>query len=245
MTGDIFEIGCHHGRSTFLLGQMVRPTEKLSVCDLFNDQEANVSGSGEGERDVFMENMRPLTESGLELRIFQGRSQGLTVEEIGADHRFFHVDGGHNPDEARADLELAAQATVNEAVIAVDDPFRQEWPGVTEALIQFLNDHNEFRPAVVGFNKMILVRNEYADLYIPQLVDEEKREAYGFGYPWQLKQLPFLGQPMHILYLYSWQTEESLSSFLEKYYRTRNRTLSTSERLLIRLLIKLLKSVKK
>lgn len=238
--GDIFEIGCHYGRSTFLLGQMVRPGEKLGVCDLFDEQEANVSDSGGGNRDVFMENMKPLTENGLELRVFQGLSQNLTAPKIGENHRFFHIDGGHNADEALADLKLATQATIEKGVIVVDDPFRQDWPGVTEALIRFLDEHNDFWPIVVGFNKMILVRENHADLYISQFVDEDKREAYGFGHPWRSKKLPFLGRPMRIFYLYSRQTEDGL---LKKYYLTRNRTLSTFERLLLRLGIKIFKTL--
>jgi hypothetical protein len=241
--GDIFEIGCHHGRSAFLLGQMVcKKHEKLGVCDVFGGQEKNVSGSGGGDLGKFRENMMPLTENGIELRIFQGVSQDLTVEEIGEGYRFFHVDGGHNADETIEDLELAAEATIEEGVIAVDDPFRPEWPGVTAAIIKFLNKHHRFRSMVVGFNKMLLVRNEYADMYISQVVRGDKREAYGFGRPWQLKELPFLGQPLHIFYLYSWQTNEGLLSFLEKYYRTRTDAMSAVERFLLKVAIKVIRS---
>lgn len=58
ITGDVFEIGCHHGKSTMLLGAMVQPhREKLGVCDLFGDQDANISGSGKGDSELFRRNL--------------------------------------------------------------------------------------------------------------------------------------------------------------------------------------------
>ena len=51
--GNIFEIGVHHGRSTlFLAGMLDNPDENLQVCDLFRNQDLNVTCSGKGNRAV-------------------------------------------------------------------------------------------------------------------------------------------------------------------------------------------------
>jgi len=159
VTGDLFEIGCHHGKSAQLLGHMALPaTEQLAVCDLFGLQSDNVSKSGCGDLEVFLGNMRPVKELGISCKVFQKNSAELKPQEIGTNYRFFHIDGGHNPDEALADLRLAAACLGEKGVIALDDPFRTEWPGVTEALIRFLDEYDEFEAMLVGCNKILLTR---------------------------------------------------------------------------------------
>ena len=55
------------------------------------------------------------------------------------DYWFFHIDGGHNPDEALHDLHLAASSTITQAAIVIDDPLTPVWPGVAEAIFRFLD----------------------------------------------------------------------------------------------------------
>lgn len=203
--GDIFEIGCHHGRSTVLLGGMVdRPDEKLGVCDLFGAQEENVSDSGRGDHRQFMRNLDPLLRDGLEMEVFRENSRSLTPDRIGTGHRFFHIDGGHDAAEALSDLELAARSTVEGGVIALDDPFRAEWPGVTEALVRFLDAREGLHAVLVGFNKIFLVSPSHLDLYRDAFRDKAEREAFGLGHPCHLKELPFLGRELLILYVPSY-----------------------------------------
>jgi len=200
--GDVFEIGVHHGKSTRYLGAMVEAdAERLAVCDLFGEQEENISDSGRGELAAFRESLAPLVDEGLELEVFRRNSMSLTPEEIGRTHRFFHIDGGHDAAEALSDLELAADAIVDAGVIALDDPFRAEWPGVTEALVRFLDAFDDFRATAVGFNKILLTRDAHAGLYRTALQREEERREYGLGHPWHLKELPFHGDPLLIFFL--------------------------------------------
>ncbi len=200
--GDMFEIGCHHGKSTLCLGAMVRPEkEKISVCDLFGNQDANISGSGSGDLDIFSRNMAPIKESGVKISIFQAKSNTLTPDDIGNKYRFFHIDGGHNCEEALSDLNLAAKCVVEKGVIAVDDPFRPEWPGVTEAIIRFLDSNAQYCAIIVGFNKLFITRREYASIYLREIRQKEKRNKHGLGYPWYTKVLPFHGHPLEIFYV--------------------------------------------
>jgi len=221
VTGDFFEIGCHHGRSTAFLASLVNsPQECLNVCDLFGDQASNVSGSGHGDRHIFERNLAHHTKNGLKLKIVQKISSQLTIEEIGTSYRFFHVDGGHNTDEALFDLQLAAQAIVDHGVIALDDPFRAEWPGVTEAVVRFLDQRKDFRAVCVGFNKLILARTAHVELYASEFSKTDQRTAYGLGFPWHLKTLPFHDAPLQIFYIPVYLTKSPLRRLAGKHLNT-------------------------
>ena len=101
--GDVFEIGVHQGKSAVLLGSMLDPKrEKLAVCDLFEDQGQNVSGSGFGNRHLFERNMASCLPVGVRTQIFSRSSSKLTPEETGTNYRLFHVDGGHTVEESLA-----------------------------------------------------------------------------------------------------------------------------------------------
>jgi hypothetical protein len=56
-------------------------------------------------------------------------------------------------EEALSDIQLAADAIVASGAIVVDDPFRPEWPGVTEAILAFLEDRTDWTAVAVGMNK--------------------------------------------------------------------------------------------
>src|SRR5687768_13855520 len=55
ISGDLFEIGVHHGKTALLLLRMAAEDEFVRVCDVFGRQDLNVDGSGEGSRALFEE----------------------------------------------------------------------------------------------------------------------------------------------------------------------------------------------
>jgi hypothetical protein len=219
VVGDILEIGVHHGKTAVFLGAMLDPDrEKLAVCDLFANQAGNVSGSGSGDRQIFERNFRWCSNGHVGVQIFEKPSTELTPEEVGRNHRFVHVDGGHTREEALNDLHLAADTTIQSGVIALDDPMTPEWPGVAEAVFVFLSSREDFCAVVAGFNKMILVRREAADRYTRQLDNEERRQAYGLTYPWYFKQLAFMNHPLRIFHVPSFVDSSSLKTRLVRFY---------------------------
>lgn len=163
VTGGIFEIGVHHGKSAVVLGQLLRPDETLSVCDLFGRQDLNASDSGLGDRATFERNMARHAPHA-RIQVFPVPSSELGT--IDGPIRLFHVDGGHRKDEALGDIELAAECLHERGVIVVDDPYRADWPEVTEAIIAFLEAHADFVPILVGFNKVLLTRRACAGDYL-------------------------------------------------------------------------------
>ena len=217
--GDCFEIGCHHGKSAVLLASIVEPgKEKLAVCDLFGMQADNVSRSGNGDLDAFNRNMQPLRDGGVGINIFQKNSASLSASEIGQNYRIFHVDGGHNPDEALTDLRLAADCTVENGAIILDDPFRMEWPGVTEALIRFLDERPEFQAIMTGFNKLVLTREKGSGLYISALDSSNQRKTYGFRHPWRVKEMPFHRTVLRVFYVPDYLERKTLGNLARWVY---------------------------
>jgi hypothetical protein len=209
VSGDLFEIGVHHGKSASVLAEMARPGERLGACDLFSDQTDNVSRSGRGDRAVFEQNISAYVARGLRLDIFETNSRDLVPSEIGQNIRFFHIDGGHNAKEAQADVELAASCLAREGVIVLDDPFRANWPGVTEAIVHFLEASPDFCAFAVGFNKLFITRRPAASLYAG-LQDHAFQKQYGL-YRWFSKVLPFLGSPLFIFCDYQRERGEVFS----------------------------------
>lgn len=172
ISGALFEIGAHHGRSTTMLCAMGGAGATVGVCDLFGRQDANISQSGAGDRRIFERNIVE-HDCGAVIEIFEKSSADLRVDELGGPYRVFHVDGGHMLGEALADFTLAADVLDERGVIVVDDPFRPEWPGVTEAILQFCHERDDFAPLLMGFNKLVLMRHRAREEYEPMLLAEE------------------------------------------------------------------------
>ena len=158
--GNLFEIGVHHGKTAIFLARMLRDAEVLGVCDVFEQQHLNVDRSGEGSRELFERNMRTF---GRPARVFAKLSSELTTDDTTTDCRFFHIDGGHRPEDVFTDLETADRALHVDGVVAVDDLFNPSWPGVSEGFYRFLASHsNVFVPILIGGNKAFFARREYA-----------------------------------------------------------------------------------
>ena len=202
INGDLFEIGVHHGKSAVLFGSFAIPgLQKLGVCDIFENQGENLSRSGCGDRQVFEANLQKYIPPGVEVTIFSKSSLLLTPQEIGMRYRFFHIDGGHDVSEALNDLRLAAETTLAEGVIVIDDPFNAEWPGVTEAILEFLLERKEFCAPIAGFNKMLLVRRQFADLYAGEIDQTSEHSRRCIHFPWYMKTAVFMDYPMRIFYI--------------------------------------------
>jgi len=229
VTGNLFEIGVHHGKSAILLGLMAnRETESLGVCDIFGDQVSNVSASGRGDRDIFLENLQALCPQPNFLRVFEKLSSKLSPDDVTTNCRFFHIDGGHNLDEALGDLELAAASLIPEGVIVVDDAFHPAWPGVTEAIFQFFTKHTgEFVPLIIGFNKLVITTSRGRSLYLKYLDNAEICWSFIPREPYDLKTLELFGEQTSIFHVPTWKSERSLRSQVYQWYfhhpRLRNR----------------------
>jgi hypothetical protein len=172
--GDLFEIGVFHGKSTLLLAGMIDPkSETLGVCDSFGFRTAD----GAAPREVFLKNFHSVFPDAEFLRVYSKRSQELTPSEIGVC-RLIHIDGAHSLEAVTADLQLASECIDPRGVIVLDDAFRGTWPGVTEAIIRFLDSNSSLSPLIIGFGKMALVPVEARCLYEPLFTSRDIYERY-------------------------------------------------------------------
>jgi glycosyltransferase involved in cell wall biosynthesis len=209
--GDLFEIGVHHGKSAVMLGAMAREGEILGVCDVFGDQGANVSLSGLGNRATFDGNLRRIAPTS-NVTVHEKRSSELTPEELGGPYRFFHVDGGHLAEDALGDLRLAAEVLHDCGVIVLDDPFRPDWPGVTEAALQFMQERKDYAPIALGFNKLALTPapEVYEQLGSDRMWDYIPEDLF------TMKRLPIAGREALIFWIHADHQMPRLSRFASR-----------------------------
>jgi hypothetical protein len=161
ISGNLFEIGVHHGKTALFLARARRDDEVLGICDVFEQQDLNRDRSGEGNREIFLRNL-----SGYPVRVFTKASSELTPEETTTRCRFVHIDGGHRAEDVMNDLDVAARALLPDGVVAVDDLFNPNWPGVGEGFYQFNAARpGVFVPILIGGNKVLLTRPAAAERY--------------------------------------------------------------------------------
>ena len=156
--GNVLEIGVHHGLSTIAIAALRGAGKQLTAIDLFEDQQQmNVSGSGSGDRRQFEKNMREFYPDASFVRVIARSSKELTPADLGSGFTFIHIDGGHSPEEVYHDLKLCYDVSADGGLIALDDYFNPEHPGVCEGAVEFSLRHPGcLRPLVAGYNKVLL-----------------------------------------------------------------------------------------
>ena len=156
LAGDVLEIGVHHGLSTIAIASLRGVDARLYAVDLFEDlQKLNVSRSGAGNRKTFEKNMRSFFDDIAFVRTITRASHDLTPKDLG-QLSFCHIDGGHSRQETFDDLKLCHQAMIPGGIVALDDYFNVEFPGVCEGAIEFmLKNPGALQPLAVGFHKVL------------------------------------------------------------------------------------------
>ena len=157
IAGDVLEIGVHHGLSALTLAAMRCDGAQLVAIDLFDELQArNVSGSGSGSRERFVLNMREFFGDIAFVRCIAAASSTLGQADVGSGFSFCHVDGGHTARETYQDLDLCSRVLLPGGLLALDDYFNPEFPGVCEGAIKFWLGHDgALTPVAVGFNKVL------------------------------------------------------------------------------------------
>jgi len=157
ITGDVLEIGLHHGLSAIVVGSLAGRGRRFVAVDLFDElQNQNQSGSGAGNRQVFLRNMQMFFECLDFLEVVTTRSSELKTNELGNQFSFCHIDGGHSAEETYQDLSLCSRVLMPGGLIALDDYFNPYFPGVSEGAVRFQLEAGEsLQPLAIGFNKVL------------------------------------------------------------------------------------------
>lgn len=139
VSGDLLEIGVYAGRSAVLLGQHVKPNEKLHVCDIF-DGETDIKNSEE-----IIQSYKNLSRARFESNCLEfigflptiHQCPSLELPNLIGDNlfRFIHIDGSHLYEHVKTDLDFAVSSIEElRGVIAVDDFRAQHTVGVAVAV---------------------------------------------------------------------------------------------------------------
>jgi hypothetical protein len=217
--GNLFEIGVHHGKTAIFLAHLASPREILGVCDVFDRQELNIDHSGRGSRALFEKNMS-MHACAASLRVFAKLSSQLTTEDTTTTCRFFHIDGGHRAQDVYTDLETADRALLPDGLVAVDDVFNPNWPGVSEGVYRFLSERPKlFAPIVIGGNKVLFARPGMAQRY---RIDSLPPDA-----PFDLGEKEWLGYSVPTVVRRAWVDLDPLAAarlhFIPRTFRDRLR----------------------
>jgi predicted O-methyltransferase YrrM len=135
VAGHTLEIGVHHGLSAICIASLRGRERLFYAIDLFDElQSQNISHSGAGERAVFERNIERLFPDTSFLRTIARASADVVPSDLGSGFSFCHVDGGHSREETQRDLALCAAVLLPGGIVALDDYFNPEYPGVSEGV---------------------------------------------------------------------------------------------------------------
>jgi hypothetical protein len=159
-SGALVEVGVYCGKSLGLIATFRGRDEAAYAFDLYKTE-----GSLERAQDTVrraagnLEGVHFITANSLE--ISPQYLRGLVPQSV----RFLHVDAGHEYHEALSDLRTFAGVTGSDAVIAIDDYYDRDFPGVSLATSEFIGE-SDFVPFLAGWMKLYLCRASYVDRYV-------------------------------------------------------------------------------
>ncbi|MEU5902238.1 MULTISPECIES: class I SAM-dependent methyltransferase [Streptomyces] len=155
--GDLLEMGCYLGKSTVVMGQFLRPGEKMTVCDLFGSDD----GYTKEATKAFYQ--KSLTRRAFEANytafhdtlpaLVEGRTDVLPGIVEDASCRFVHIDASHMYDDVRDDILTAKNALREDGVLVLDDYRTEHTPGVAAATWEAVFRHG-LRPVMLSSNKL-------------------------------------------------------------------------------------------
>jgi hypothetical protein len=161
LDGDVLEIGVYHGLSTIALATLRSEGKKLVVVDPFeNSQESNIAMYGKGIRAHFERNFASFYPDAPFLNVIARPSSEVTPQDLSADggkrFSFCHIDGGHSREETCGDLRLCNSVLMEGGLLAIDDYFNPQHPGVCEGAVEFyLENRDTLQPLVIAYNKVL------------------------------------------------------------------------------------------
>lgn len=211
VAGPVAEIGVYHGK--FLLGLVKTMGGRGHFAiDVFDLQQFNLDGAGNGNRDKLIENMARAGVPQSSVNIVQADSMTLDrpfideINTITGGFSLFSVDGCHRPEHTINDLEIAMQTTRTSGLIFIDDYYNPHWPGVQEGISRYYFTHYpRFVPLAYTCNKLILchisLHAQYLQMienFIPGRFPETSvKRVPRFGYD-TLTVMPQLAEPVYL-----------------------------------------------
>ena len=157
ISGDVLEIGVYHGLSSIAVAALRGDSRRLYAIDLFEELGTNEAyGAGASYRQKFEENVKSFYGT-LDFVVPIASASGqLKSADFSKTFSFCHVDGGHSSQETHQDLKFASDILLPGGLLALDDYFNPQHPGVCEGAVDFFRSHEAvLKPLAIGFNKVL------------------------------------------------------------------------------------------
>ena len=162
VSGDVCEIGVHHGRLFLILANAAAADETAVAVDVFGDQDKNVDRSGLGDRAAFEANAARYA-PGARIDIVQESSLDLqTPSFLQRRFRFVSIDGGHTTEATANDLWIAEKTLIGQGIAALDDIMSTHWTGVITGLVRYLAEGGTLQPVALVPNKLFMAPSSAA-----------------------------------------------------------------------------------
>jgi hypothetical protein len=161
ISGHLFEIGVHHGRSAALAAMHTSFEELLVLVD----SQSLVCAR---------QNLAAIKPSNV--IYLETRSQNLhtypIVGQLASKCRWIHIDGEHSESAVTSDLECASLLLSANGVISLDDFLSAAYPQIARAVFRYLESpHVDLSLFLCGFNKGYLCRPNAKPSYLTYLKD--------------------------------------------------------------------------
>lgn len=155
--GNLLEMGCYLGKSTIVMGEFLRPGERMTVCDLFG------ADAGYTKETTMTFYQQSLTRGAFEANywafhdtlpeVVEGRTDVLR-SLIGENScRFIHIDASHAYDDVREDILTAKTALREDGILVLDNYRTEHTPGVSAASWEAVF-RDGLHPIMLSSNKM-------------------------------------------------------------------------------------------
>jgi len=173
--GDILEIGTFEGRFFVAMAKLLQAGEHALGIDVFTWPSEKVY-------DHFVENcanhgLKPGSTTAWKVDTLKISAAELRAKLPAGRARFVHVDGEHNAECLRNDLELAHAVLHPDGVIALDDMLHPGYPTLIVTVIEYLNRHPEMRAlcivdreSITAAAKLLICRIESVPKYEQELM---------------------------------------------------------------------------
>jgi hypothetical protein len=154
--GNLVEIGVWHGRGAILFHHLLNEGECVYAVDIFDLRESEHSHFNDPA--ILQANMR-------NFGCDDGRLVPVRMDTSKNGHkllnmvkpktvRILHIDGGHNYEVVRRDIEIARRTLGKGAVLVFDDFFNHKHPGTTQAIMEFLLLTPDIAPFLITEKKL-------------------------------------------------------------------------------------------
>lgn len=153
--GDLLEIGVWHGRGAILFHHLLRGSERVFAVDIFDLRDREHRFFNDPAR------LRMHAEAfGCDDRLVVVRMdttrEGHRLPDLveGQGIRIAHIDGGHDYEVVRRDIEVVRRTLAADAVLVFDDFFSPGLAGTTQAIFEFLQTTPRFVPFMLTGKKL-------------------------------------------------------------------------------------------